>query len=129
MPFGTFTLGDRKANINISGGYGYVSFDGDNSSRALVSVAGMTKIGPKFSLVFDSFILPAIGTKKQTQWDHVTETVIEVDVPRTGGGLIIPGLRYQVKPTAAFQFGFGGLAINGELVPSPIPIVSWFRKL
>ncbi len=128
LPFGVLTLGDRKANLNISGGYGFVAFDGDNSGRALMSIAGMAKVGKKISIVFDSFIVPGIGYKPVQQYQP-NGTYITVQQKRTGGGILIPGIRYQIQPDAAFQFGFAGLVIDNELLPFPAPMVGWFRKI
>jgi len=108
LPFVAFTFGNRRSNITFSGGYGAVFGIGESDGRALLSVAGMTKVGKKVSLVFDSFIAPAT-----------------VD----GFALLIPGIRWQTESNKAFQFGFGGLITDGELVPVPIPLVQWYRKL
>lgn len=139
LPFGVLTLGDRKANINISGGYGYMSFGFRNNSSAsfsggtaLASIAGMVKVGKKFSLVFDSFIIPGIGYKTVTDYNNynpTTGTYGTKVVRKTGGGLLIPGLRYQIQPDAAFQFGFAGLIVDNEVIPFPLPMVGWFRKI
>lgn len=110
LPFASLTLGDRKKNITFSGGYGSVANDGDNSGRALVSVAGMAKVGKKVSLVFDSFIFPANSDSG-------------------GGGLLIPGIRLQTANDKAFQFGFAGIVADGNVLPIPIPFVQWFKKI
>jgi hypothetical protein len=98
LPFASLTLGDRKKNITFSGGYGSVTTDGDNGGRALVSVAGMAKVGKKVSLVFDSFIFPANSDSG-------------------GGGLLIPGIRLQTANDKAFQFGFAGIVADGNVLP------------
>ncbi len=110
LPFGVLTLGNRRANINFSGGYGYIGFDGQGGGAALMSVAGMAKIGKKLSLVVDSFIVPAVGSIG------------------SGGGLIMPGLRYQIEPKSAFQYGFAMLVVDQELLPFPMPMLGWFKK-
>lgn len=111
LPYGVATLGDRRRNLNFSAGYGFFAINGNSEGRALLSVAGMTRIGKKASFVFDTFIIPS--TK----------------AGQIGGALILPGFRFQTDSKGAFQFGFGAIAFDGELVPVPIPIVSWFRKL
>lgn len=125
LPFGTLTFGDRRKNITFSGGYVavfYKEFMYDGSSpydpverntsegRALLSVAGMAKVGKKVSVVFDSFIVPSTGQSGVL-------------------ALLIPGIRWQVESNRAFQFGFVGLNLDGELVPFPIPMIQWYRKL
>ena len=110
LPYGSLTFGDKRRNINLSGGYGAIFGNGNLEGRALLSVGGMTQVGKKVSLVFDSFILP------------------RVEGGLAGGALLIPGLRFQGQPDRAFQFGFAGLVVNGNLIPFPIPVVQWFRK-
>jgi hypothetical protein len=48
---------------------------------------------------------------------------------KVGFSLLIPGIRWQMDSNKAFQFGFGGIVTDGELVPAPIPMIQWFRKL
>lgn len=105
LPYSTLTFGDRRSNISFSAGYGAVWVDSDSDGRMLLSVAAMSKVGPKISLVFDSFIVPDAFS------------------------VLIPGIRWQIKSEQAFQFGFAGLITNGELVPLPIPMLQWFRKI
>ncbi|MBN2892585.1 MAG: hypothetical protein JXL97_12025 [Bacteroidales bacterium] len=111
LPYGVFTLGNYTSNINFSAGYGAVFFDGDTEGRALMSVAGISKVSNKISLVFDSFIAPSFSANKDAF------------------ALIIPGIRWQVENKSAFQFGFGGIYADNEFLPVPIPMVQWFRKI
>ncbi len=108
VPFGAFTIGNRKANINFSAGYGTVFGTENNGGRALLSVGGMVKVSKKISLIFDSFISPSDG-------DNFS--------------FLIPGIRWQSEPNKAFQFGFTRLTYNGETLPVPIPSIQWYRKL
>ena len=113
LPYVALTFGDRKSNISFSGGYGAVFFEGDNNGRGLLSVAGMTKVSKKVSLVFDSFIAP-----KSSNLNGVT--------------ILIPGIRLQTDRNKTFQFGFAGLYTNTEDNGSqvvPIPFVQFFTKL
>ncbi|NVO20832.1 MAG: hypothetical protein HXX13_14115 [Bacteroidetes bacterium] len=110
LPYAALTFGDRKSNITFSGGYGAVFNNGNNNGRLLFSVAGMAKMGKKVCFVFDSFLVTPKGNL-------------------SGGGLILPGIRLQTDSKKAFQFGFGGLYVDGKFIPSPIPYVQWFRKL
>jgi hypothetical protein len=111
LPYGAATVGNRKSNLSISAGYGALFSEGEVSGRALASVAGMTKVGKKVSLVFDSFIVPP----KSTDGEFFA--------------LLFPGLRFKTGEDRAFQFGFAGIYAANELVPFPIPMVQWFRKL
>jgi hypothetical protein len=113
LPYVALTFGDRKSNISFSGGYGAVFYQGDNNGRGLLSVAGMTKVSKKVSLVFDSFIAPKSSNLN-------------------GLSIIIPGIRLQTDRNKTFQFGFAGLYTNtqdsgGQVVP--IPFVQFFTKL
>jgi len=113
LPYVALTFGDRKSNISFSGGYGAVFFEGDNNGRGLLSVAGMTKVSKKVSLVFDSFIAP-----KSSNLNGLT--------------ILIPGIRLQTDRNKTFQFGFAGLYTNTEDTGSqvvPIPFVQFFTKL
>lgn len=151
LPFGVFTLGNRVNNVNFSFGYGGAFYKESRyvpgqdryvdervrDGRFLFSIAGMAKAGKKLSLVFDSVIVGRGG-----YYDHVD--YVEYFNPDTGwhdsrpvttrkrrGGLVLllPGIRLQTEPNKAFQFGFGGAYADGELVPTPIPMVQWYRKL
>lgn len=111
LPFGVLTFGDRRSNLNISGGYAAIFLNGvDNINQPLISIAGMTKVGKKVSLVFDSFIIT--GTANSS-----------------GGALLLPGIRLQTEPNKAFQFGFAGVIIDNDIIPFPIPMVQWYRKI
>jgi hypothetical protein len=127
LPFGALTLGDRKVNLNFSGGYGVISRrtsiidpisglskrSSATEARFLMSFAAMAKVGKKASFVFDSFIMPP------------------TDSARTNGfGLYIPGIRIQIDRDRAFQFGFAAIKPGKSgLFPFPIPFVQWYRKL
>jgi hypothetical protein len=108
LPYVALTFGDRKSNLSFSGGYGSVVYEGESDGRALLSVAGMTKVGKKVSLVFDSFIAPKTADL-------------------SGFSIYIPGIRLQTESNKTFQFGFGALSFEGEI--TPIPFVQFFRKL
>lgn len=110
LPFASLTNGDRKSNISFTAGYGAVFYEGESSGRMLLSAAGMTKVGKKVSLVFDSFIIPPKNFSGTT-------------------ALLIPGLRIQTASDKAFQFGFAGIYAGDEFVPVPIPFVQWYKKL
>ena len=110
LPFATLSFGDRSKNIAFSGGYGAIWTGDGVSGRAISSIAGMAKISPKISLVFDSFVL--LPNENQT-----------------GGALFIPGIRWHQEEGKAIQFGFAGIIADGFIVPVPIPTVQWYRSL
>jgi hypothetical protein len=107
LPFGALTVGNNKLNINFSAGYLKINISDSNTSAPLFSIAGLARLSNKVSFVGDSFI-------------YAKEDVVAV---------VVPGLRFDRKNGGAFQFGFGGVIFNGEIVPAPIPIVSWFVKI
>lgn len=117
LPFASISVGNRTHNMAFSGGYGAIGFDGEINGRFLLSFAGMTKIGRKVSLVFDSFIVPA---RKITNYGITYKT--------GGVALLIPGMRFHVKDGNAFQFGFTGIITDGEAFPVPVPMLQWYRS-
>jgi hypothetical protein len=142
LPFATLSMGDRTKNLAISGGYGAVWQDGDIEGRAITSIAGMIKISPKISLVFDSFILLPGKTETYTYtYDNYVYNPstgsYEIQGQKTGTNIIrkpglallIPGVRWHQSEGKAIQFGFTGVVADGELVPIPIPMVQWYRSL
>ncbi len=108
LPFAAFTYGDRKNNINFSGGYGSIWTDTDSEGKALFSIAGITALGKKASLVFDSFIIPGSANSD-------------------GYSLIVPGFRIQTNRGRFFQFGFAAIYNNGEVVAA-LPMFQWFTR-
>jgi hypothetical protein len=111
LPFATISSGNRRSNIAFSGGYSFLwGDDGLDGGTFMTSIAGMTKVSPKISLVFDSFIfLP------KENFD--------------GFAILIPGVRWHQDENKALQFGFAGLIVNGSLVPVPMPFIQWYRTL
>jgi len=107
LVYGALTVGGSRSNISFSAGYAGVTIEGDVGSAPLFSVAGMARINEKVAFVFDSFIY----TKEEFF------------------ALIIPGLRFYRPNKGAFQFGFGGIAVEGEVLPVPVPMISWFVRI
>ena len=141
LPFGTLSFGDRSKNIAISGGYGAIWQNGGINGRGITSIAGMIKISPKISLVFDSFILLPGKTETVTntsqeyvynsttaQYEYQTVTSTSQN-KKPGFALLIPGVRWHQSEGRAIQFGFTGVVANGRVLPIPIPMVQWFRSL
>ena len=107
VPFAAITFGNSKNNINFSGGYGAVWTESENNGRALLSVAGMTSLGKKVSLVFDSFIIP--GTSNTNSLS-----------------IIIPGFRLETHKGKFFQFGFATVfEKNSDVIP--FPMIQFFQ--
>lgn len=120
LPFATLSFGDRTKNIAVSAGYGAIWQGGDLNGRALTSIAGMIKVSPKISLVFDSFILLPGRT---------TTTTMGNTFRPAGLALLIPGVRWHQEEGRSIQFGFTGAFFEGEIFPVPIPMVQWYRTL
>lgn len=155
LPFGAITYGDRIKNFTFSAGYAGLRYKEEiyeynpnswdyyenireeirREGSFLFSASGMFKVGRTLSIVFDSFYLPAgperTETYQNTYYNWETDsyyTVTETYTSQRSAILaIIPGLRLQTRPEAAFQFGFAGIRAEGETVP--IPLVQWFRRL
>jgi hypothetical protein len=118
LPYGTVTLGNSINNINFTAGYAMItgnpgsdnlnSTDEDISGSApLLSVGCLLKITKKISFVGDSFIYAKEGSF----------------------AIIVPGIRVSNKPNRAFQMGFAAVYAEGEMIPMPIPMVSWFIRI
>lgn len=123
LPFGAITFGTGRSNINFSAGYGAIWSDGSVSGRTIVSVAGMTKVGSRVSLVFDSFVmLPTKGKTYTDYWGY------SYTLSQPGFAIVVPGIRFHQNETSAFQFGFAGVIADGELIPAPIPMIQWYRS-
>jgi hypothetical protein len=147
LPFVALTIGGRSHNVNFSTGYGLVFYSTETynpftdrsttekfrEGRLLFSLAGITRISPAISLVFDSFITPPGPYQTRTEWEYSwgTDNYREVTTTERSSALMIfvPGIRWHTRANAAFQFGFTGAYFDGEFVPVPIPMVQWFRKL
>ncbi|TVQ16718.1 MAG: hypothetical protein EA361_03660 [Bacteroidetes bacterium] len=153
LPYGVITWGDRVKNINLSLGYGGVTYKTEvyeyhgtgykynekreNEGSFLISIAGMAKLNDKVSIVFDTFIIPRSGSYTTTEYydyyDYNTDQWVSryesVTRKKYNIALILPGLRFQTRPDSAFQFGFAGIRAEGETTGFPLPMVQWFRKL
>ncbi len=117
LPFGAITFGDGRSNLNFSAGYGAIWNTGDVNGRPLVSVACMTKVGKKVTLVLDSFFL--LSTDSYNISKNLNSTF----------GFIIPGIRVNSSETKAFQLGFASFYFANRFIPIPFPVIQWFRIL
>ena len=125
LPFGTLSFGDRKKNIAFSGGYGAVWIGGDPDGRAITSIAGMFRISQRVSFVFDSFVFfPREGTYVTSQYGYSYYSGY-----RQGFAILVPGIRWHQDDRRAFQFGLVGIMTDGEILPFPVPMVPWYRRL
>jgi hypothetical protein len=119
LPYGAVTFGNSRNNFSITAGYAMLSgskgsgsssfgtSSRNSASAPLLSVGCLLRITPKVSFVGDSFIYMKSGSF----------------------AIIVPGIRVSNKPNRAFQFGFAGISIDGEMSPVPMPMMSWFVKI
>ncbi len=107
LAYGSMTFGDNQKNFTMSAGYVGASFEGNSFSGPLLSIAGIAKLNDRVTFVGDSFFY----------------------INQDFAALVIPGLRFKRQNKGAFQFGLGGLFVDGELMPAPVPILSWFVKI
>jgi hypothetical protein len=107
LPYGCITIGNYTNNLTLSAGYAWITYPEGQGSAPLLSPACMFRVGRDIFFVLDTFIYledPAFA-------------------------IIMPGLRFtRPQKRSSVQFGFGGVAAEGELVAMPIPAMSWFYK-
>jgi hypothetical protein len=108
--YGSITFGDYHNNFTLSGGFAGITTKDGGGSAPLLSPACLIRVGTNVYFLVDTFIYLGKGDAKF--------------------GVIVPGLRIN-RPLkrSSFQFGFAGVAAGGELMPMPIPIVSWLFEL
>ncbi|MEE4214146.1 MAG: hypothetical protein V2I34_03705, partial [Bacteroidales bacterium] len=108
LGYGAFTIGNYENNFTISAGYAGVTYDGEGGSAPLLSLACLFRLGSNLYFVGDSFI-------------YLGETPFTV---------IVPGLRFE-RPfkRSSIQVGIGGIVADGEAIPVPLPLFSWFFDL
>ena len=111
IAYGTLTYGNRKSNITLSVGSGEMNTLGLAEQRNMFSLACITKVGLRTSLLFDSFVMPSGASQV------------------SGFAVYLPGLRFQSDPYTAFQFGLGAIVLNGAIQPAPVPFVQWFKRI
>jgi hypothetical protein len=56
LPYAAYTMGDSRANLSLSAGYGLFRFDGDSGGSVMFSVGGLRKLGRTGTFVMDSLI-------------------------------------------------------------------------
>ena len=146
LGWGTITIGNRMQNISISAGYGSIGNLQDATKfrgGALFSIAGITKIGKKASLIFDSMlsetqktesVYTPITTSTTDNLGNPTYTTEYIQVTQktpTTAFFLMPGFRYQSTENKAFQISLAGVInIKGSNTTYfPLPMCSWFYKL
>lgn len=108
LGYGAFTLGNYENNFTMTFGYAGITNEGYFGGAPLMSIAFLFRLGENIHFVGDSFIY--LGEEKFS--------------------VFVPGLRFQ-RPLkrSSVQIGVGGIIIDGEAMPLPIPVFSWFYEL
>lgn len=139
LHWGTATLGDRKTNISLSLGYGYlqagfrqnnVLLDNNNTifykdrktkNGTILSIAGIAAVGKRASFIFDCMIAFSQHDRTIKEYQHVPYTgpggyteyaEVEVTIHETGpkvSSFFMPGMRFQKSENKAFQFALAGV--------------------
>lgn len=154
------TIGDRKNNFTFSGGYSYLQtgiindpavgvyteeeyFEAEEQSSSLrkmiqgpvFSVAGIFKVGAKYSFVFDSMIgyfnYEKVSVDQEFHQDDQEwiYTVTRKYNAYTTALFLMPGVRFQKTDSKAFQICVAGVSMFGDSDESfPIPMCTWFYK-
>ncbi len=116
----------------------------------MFSIAGITKVGPKASFVFDSMLgyfnitnsrdniqtttlqEPDFPNGIPGKYQHTVTTITEVR--QTVAFFIMPGMRFQKDEKRAFQFSLAGVSVFQKSATVkenrsfPLPMCSWFFK-
>ncbi len=147
LGWGTLTIGNRMQNFSLSAGYGSVGNFSDAAKfrgGALFSIAGITKIGKKASLIFDS-MLSFTQKNEDVVVNHKTiytsdpwggsysqqVDILENKKVNNIAFFLMPGFRFQSTENKAFQVSLAGVINihNSDITSFPIPMCSWFYKL
>ncbi|MBF70586.1 MAG: hypothetical protein CL837_06595 [Crocinitomicaceae bacterium] len=139
----TITKGDRLKNFTVSGGYGYFLNNSDSQDALIISIAAITPIGKKASLIFDSMIIsnkkdnPNYGRiNSSNSWIFNGSNYNNTDSEITNTTFIMmPSLRINQSYEKAFQISLAGVIridnskMKGHNSSSfPVPTLSWLRK-
>ncbi len=111
--YGLATYGTKNHNVTLGAGYGFVYGDGNVSGQnaPLISMGSHLRIGSSAFFNFEALI------------------VVNSDFAL---GALIPGVRWVTKKQNVWDFGFTGGFFSdrtggggAEVVPLPIPMISW----
>ena len=144
----TITKGDRMKNFSFSAGYGYIVdnaraifYNNVNKTQnaMVISFAGITPVGKKASLIFDSMIIsnkqdnPNYG-RTNGWWGNYIYNNTDKEITNTTL-IIMPSLRINRSYEKAFQLSLAGvIRIDNSYMDDynsmsfPVPTISWLRK-
>ena len=171
LHWATVTFGDRMRNLSFSGGFGYVEpgFDRMDDipgtytgkpgggwpdipqaeiipspiSAPAFSVAGITKVGKRASLFFDSMVffytdenIRRIESEMGTRPNETYVITVEEYTQEGIAAYIMPGMRIQRRANRAFQVALAGVIVSEknpdgpgwDLNAFPIPTCAWLFK-
>jgi hypothetical protein len=120
LTFGNVTFGDRLNNITISAGYLNFNLNG-SFKMPMTSIAGMFRVGPKSSFIFDSmFRYPDANFRNKDYSKHSNFIFVS------------PGMRFQSSEKFAWQLSMAGMSIqpkgDADRISFPAPFISLFWK-
>lgn len=100
--YASITSGTKENNVTLGAGYSFINIDGETFNGVAISAGGTARLAKKISLIGEFWMLPE------------SKVVF--------GG---PGVRIMRKEDNAIDFGFWVVGFDGEVVPVPIPVVSF----
>ncbi len=147
----SMTLGNRRNNFTLSGGYSYfrtereIYVDGTSTLEVLspftlvkgpmLSASGVIRIGKKVSLIVDNIMVRASYLQSEDEYtvDYSNPSMpiyknkmVNKNVTRSIL-IIMPGLRFQKQEDRSFQASVAIVNLdNGNSFP--LPMLSWLRK-
>ncbi len=164
LHWGSMTVGNRMSNFTVSVGYGYFRTGEKEqvyepgyyvepatpayftrtipaSKAPIISFAGITKVGSKASLVFDSML--GFSPSTENVYTYNPGTYDPVSGTYTGGSttvtntktvttflMLMPGMRFQKNEHRAFQISLAGILSRNKVNSNsfPFPMCTWFYK-
>ncbi len=146
---GIYNTNDQYYPSYYDGG-GYNTIKQPAVQGPMFSIAGITKVGPKASFVFDSMLgvfninnyrrdvqtrtlqEPDFNNNVPGKYEHTVTTINEKR--QTIAFFVMPGMRFQKDEKRAFQFSLAGVSVFQKRSTSdynfsfPLPMCSWFFK-
>lgn len=115
--YGLATYGSYEHNVTIGVGYGYAKFNDKyrNTPMPIVTVNGMTRIGKKFSLVTENWLIPRGGYNKEiTSYGPYGEQYSEMVFENKNfySAALSIGLRFMPGIRASVDFSVVGIRPN-----------------
>lgn len=106
------------------------------TTATVIGIAGITKVGKKASLFFDSMIFFAKRQHSVFKYIHDSNyqplrTDVTTSINNSITAIIMPGMRFQKTDNKAFQVALAGVIgknANGGTYAFPMPMCSWFFK-